>query len=59
MSHTSAGNTLLLLRGKASGKFLKVVYYHFFSQLVSKPAMEGALLDLTFVSQEGLVGDAR
>lgn len=40
-----------------SGKFLKYVEDNFLSQVPSEPARKDALLDLLFVSREGLVGD--
>ena len=50
-SQTSAGNTT------QSHRFLECVGDNFLTQLVSEPIREGALLDLLFVSREGLVDD--
>lgn len=41
------------------GTSKRVVYYTFFSQLVSEPARKGALPDLPFVNEEGLMAEAR
>lgn len=42
---------------KESGRLLDCKDDNFLTQLVSKPTMEGTLLDLVFPNKEGLVGD--